>query len=50
VLWSIVHGEALNPKVQQGFYDAVGTYVRSRDVKAFRDTLTDAVRREAPAK
>jgi glucose/mannose transport system substrate-binding protein len=50
VLWSIVHGEALNPKVQQGFYDAVGTYVRSRDVKAFRATLTDAVRREAPAK
>jgi glucose/mannose transport system substrate-binding protein len=50
VLWSIVHGEAMRPQFQQGFYDAVGTYVRSRDAKAFRTTLTDAVRPPAPAK
>jgi glucose/mannose transport system substrate-binding protein len=50
VLWSIVHGEVMRPQFQQGFYDAVGTYVRSRDAKAFRTTLTDAMRRQAPAK
>jgi glucose/mannose transport system substrate-binding protein len=48
VLWSIVHGEAMRPQFQQGFYDAVATYVRSRDAKAFRTTLTDAMRRQAP--
>jgi glucose/mannose transport system substrate-binding protein len=48
VLWSIVHGEAMRPQFQQGFYDAVATYVRSRDAKAFRATLTDAMRRQAP--
>jgi glucose/mannose transport system substrate-binding protein len=50
VLWSIVHGEATRPQLQQGFYDAVATYVRSRDAKAFRTTLTDAMRRQAPPK
>lgn len=50
VLLSIVHGEALRPQLQQGFYDAVATYVRSRDVKAFHATLTDAARRQVPAK
>jgi glucose/mannose transport system substrate-binding protein len=50
VLWSIVHGEAMGPQFQQGFYDAVATYVRSRDAKAFRTTLTDAMRRQAPPK
>jgi glucose/mannose transport system substrate-binding protein len=50
VLWSIVHGEAMSPQFQQGFYDAVATYVRSRDAKAFRTTLTDAMRRQAPPK
>jgi glucose/mannose transport system substrate-binding protein len=50
VLWSIVHGEAMRPQFQQGFYDAVGTYVRSRDAKTFRTTLTDAMRRQAPPK
>ncbi|MDT7749392.1 MAG: glucose/mannose transport system substrate-binding protein, partial [Pseudonocardiales bacterium] len=50
VLWSIVHGEAMRPQFQQGFYDAVGTYVRSRNAKAFRTTLTDAMGRQAPAK
>ncbi len=48
VLWSIVHGEAMSPEFQQGFYDAVETYVRSRDAKAFRTTLTAAVGRQAP--
>jgi glucose/mannose transport system substrate-binding protein len=48
VLWSIVHGEAMRPQFQQGFYDAVGTYVRSRDARTFRTTLTDAMRRQAP--
>lgn len=50
VVWSIVHGEAMSPQFQQGFYDAVATYVRSRDTKAFRDTLTDALQRQVPAK
>lgn len=50
VLWSIVHGEATRPQFQQGFYDAVATYVRSRDPKAFRTTLTDAMRRQPPPK
>jgi glucose/mannose transport system substrate-binding protein len=38
----------MRPQFQQGFYDAVATYVRSRDAKAFRTTLTDAMRRQAP--
>jgi glucose/mannose transport system substrate-binding protein len=50
VLLSIVHGEAMPPRFQQGFYDAVETFVRSRDAHAFRETLTDAVRRQVPAK
>ena len=50
VLWSIVHGSAMSPQFQQGFYDAVETYVRSRDVGAFSNTLTDAMRRQPPAK
>ena len=29
----------MSPQFQQGFYDAVATYVRSRDAKAFRSTL-----------
>ena len=50
VLWSIVHGEAMSPQFQQGFYDAVETYVRSRDAKAFSRTLTDAMGQQAPPK
>ena len=49
-LWSIAHGEAVNPQFQQGFYDAVATYVRSRDADAFRSTLIEAMRRQPPAK
>jgi glucose/mannose transport system substrate-binding protein len=50
VLWSIVHGSAMSPQFQQGFYDAVETYVRSHDARAFSNTLTDAMRRPPPAK
>ena len=30
-LLSIVHGEAMSPAFQQGFYDAIATYRSSRD-------------------
>ena len=30
VLLSIAHGEAMSPEFQEGFYDAVSTYVRTR--------------------
>jgi glucose/mannose transport system substrate-binding protein len=50
VLWSITHGEATSPRFQQGFYDAVATYVRSRDARAFSKTLTDALAQQPPAK
>jgi glucose/mannose transport system substrate-binding protein len=50
VLWSIVHGSAMSPQFQQGFYDAVEAYVRSRDARAFSNTLTDAMGRQPPAK
>jgi glucose/mannose transport system substrate-binding protein len=50
VLWSIVHGEATGPQLQQGFYDAVATYVRTRDPDAFSKTLIDAVSQQVPAK
>ncbi|MFP5283096.1 MAG: ABC transporter substrate-binding protein [Actinomycetes bacterium] len=50
IVWSIVHGSLMSPQFQTGFYDAVETYVRSRDPKAFSRTLTDAMRRQPPAK
>ncbi len=43
VLLSIAHGEAMSPEFQEGFYDAVSTYVRTRDADAFADDLEDAV-------
>ncbi|MEA2223905.1 MAG: glucose/mannose transport system substrate-binding protein [Solirubrobacteraceae bacterium] len=43
VLLSIAHGEAMSPEFQEGFYDAVSTYVRTRDANAFADDLEDAV-------
>jgi len=49
VLWSIVHGSAMSPRFQQGFYDAVQTYVRSRDPQAFSNTLTAAINGQPPA-
>lgn len=42
-LLSIVHGEAMSPAFQQGFYDAVATYRAGRDPAQFTRTLTDAV-------
>lgn len=42
-LLSIVHGEAMSPQFQQGFYDAVSTFVDSRDANAFAKTLADAL-------
>lgn len=48
VLWSIVHGSAMSPAFQLGFYDAVDAYVRTRDPKAFSSTLIDAVAAAPP--
>jgi glucose/mannose transport system substrate-binding protein len=45
-LLSIAHGEAMSPEFQEGFYDAVSTYVRTRDPDAFADDLQDAVSRD----
>ncbi|MEV8510478.1 ABC transporter substrate-binding protein [Actinoplanes sp. NPDC051475] len=46
VLLSVAHGEAMSPQFQEGFYDAVSTYVRTRDPDAFADALTNAVSRD----
>ena len=46
VLLSITHGEAMSPEFQEGFYDAVFTYVRTRSADAFADDLEDAVSRD----
>jgi glucose/mannose transport system substrate-binding protein len=43
VLLSVAHGEAMSPTFQEGFYDAVTTYVRTRDPGAFADDLRNAV-------
>jgi glucose/mannose transport system substrate-binding protein len=43
VLLSVAHGEAMSPQFQEGFYDAVSTYVRTRDRDAFADDLQSAV-------
>jgi glucose/mannose transport system substrate-binding protein len=43
VLLSVAHGEAMSPEFQEGFYDAVSTYVRTRDPSAFADSLENAV-------
>lgn len=43
VLPSVAHGQAMSTEFQQGFYDAVSTYVRTRDPDAFRDDLLAAV-------
>jgi glucose/mannose transport system substrate-binding protein len=45
-LLSIAHGEAMSPAFQEGFYDAVTTYVRTRDPDAFADDLEDAVSKD----
>lgn len=46
VLLSVAHGEAMSPEFQEGFYDAVSTYVRTRDPDAFAADLEDAVTRD----
>src|SRR3954451_734662 len=43
VLLSVAHGEAMSPAFQEGFYDAVSTYVRTRSADAFADDLRNAV-------
>jgi glucose/mannose transport system substrate-binding protein len=45
-LLSIAHGEAMSPEFQEGFYDAVTTYVRTRSADAFADDLEDAVAKD----
>jgi|tagenome__1003787_1003787.scaffolds.fasta_scaffold20967111_1 glucose/mannose transport system substrate-binding protein len=45
-LLSIAHGEAMSPAFQEGFYDAVTTYVRTRDPDAFAADLEDAVSKD----
>ena len=39
VLLSVAHGEGLSPDFQEAFYDAVSTYIRTRDPNAFADDL-----------
>jgi glucose/mannose transport system substrate-binding protein len=46
VLMSVTHGQAMRPEFQEGFYDAVQAYVRSREPDAFADALEDAVARD----
>jgi glucose/mannose transport system substrate-binding protein len=46
VLLSIAHGEAMSPAFQEGFYDAVTTYVRTRSADSFADDLEDAVSKD----
>jgi glucose/mannose transport system substrate-binding protein len=46
VLLSVAHGEAMSPEFQEGFYDAVSTYVRTRDPGAFATYLEDAVAKD----
>jgi len=43
VLLSVAHGEAMSPTFQEGFYDAVSTYVRTRSPDAFATDLRNAV-------
>lgn len=43
IVWSITHGEAMNPRFQQGFYDGVAAYLSSRDTAAFGRAISDAV-------
>jgi glucose/mannose transport system substrate-binding protein len=46
ILLSIAHGEAMSPEFQEGFYDAVFTYARTRSTDSFADDLEDAVSRD----
>ena len=46
VLLSIAHGEAMSPEFQEGFYEAIATYVRTRSADGFADDLEEAVSRD----
>jgi glucose/mannose transport system substrate-binding protein len=43
VLLSIAHGEALSPQFEEGLYNAVSNYARTRSPNAFADDLETAV-------
>jgi glucose/mannose transport system substrate-binding protein len=43
VLLSVAHGEAMSPEFQEGFYEAISTYVRTRNADAFAEDLEGAV-------
>jgi glucose/mannose transport system substrate-binding protein len=43
ILLSITHGELLPTGFQQGLYDAVATFVQSKNQNAFIDTLQNSV-------
>jgi glucose/mannose transport system substrate-binding protein len=47
VLLSIAHGEAMSPEFQEGFYDAVFTYLRKRSADEFAGDLEDAVSKDS---
>jgi glucose/mannose transport system substrate-binding protein len=46
VLQSVAHGEAMSPEFQEGFYDAVSTYVRTQNADSFASDLEDAVSKD----
>ncbi len=43
VLLSIAHGGALSPQFEEGLYNAVSKYARTRSPNAFADALESAV-------
>jgi glucose/mannose transport system substrate-binding protein len=46
VLLSIAHGEAMSPEFQEGFYEGLAAYIRTRDADGFAGDLEDAVARD----
>jgi glucose/mannose transport system substrate-binding protein len=42
IVWSIVHGEAVNPQFQQALSDAITQFAQSKDTPALIKTLTSA--------
>jgi glucose/mannose transport system substrate-binding protein len=46
VLLSVAHGEAMSPQFQEGFYNGISTYIRTRSADAFADDLEDAVSKD----
>lgn len=43
ILLSITHGELMSPAFQQAMYDAVATFVQSKNADAFIDTLQNSI-------